>query len=423
MAYYEICGGRRLTGEVAVGGAKNSVLPLLAASLLCGGEVILHGCPDLSDVHNSLEILRHLTDCAPSFEKGTLRLAPVTRCGDSIPDELVRRMRSSVVFLGAMLARRGQAVLTYPGGCALGSRPIDLHLNGLRRLGAQITEADGRIECSTPDGLRAGEISLSFPSVGATENLMIAACGAVGETVIGNAAREPEILDLAAFLNRCGADVAGAGGSSIRIRGGKPLSGCEFTVMPDRIEAATFLSAAAACGGAILARGARRCDMEAVAAALGETGARLSDDEQGIYLVVNRRPKALGNLVTMPYPGFPTDAQPLFSTLMTVADGRTVVRESIFENRLAFAGELTRMGADIRVYDRMAVIEGRNGLTGADVEAADLRGGAALIVAGLAARGTTRVHDTLPVERGYERIEAKLTQLGAEIRRLPEPTP
>ena len=488
-------GGRRLEGEVTIQGAKNSVLPILAATLLARGQVALLGCPRLRDVDASIRILRHL-GCDAHWEADALAVdtTALRRC--EISDVLMREMRSSAIFLGAILARCGQADLSYPGGCELGPRPIDLHLAGLRDLGAEIREEGGFLHCRA-DRLRGREVVLRMPSVGATENLMLAACGAEGVTVISNAAREPEVVDLQNFLNACGARVSGAGSSAVSIEGGQDLHGCTYRVMPDRIAAATYLCAAASAGGDIYLRGAEEGHLSTVTAALREAGCTVTADSGGIRALCRERLRAVGPVQTAPYPGFPTDAQAVLMAatylcaaasaggdiylrgaeeghLSTVtaalreagctvtADsggiralcrerlravgpvqtapypgfptdaqavlmaallrsrGATVFEENIFENRYRHVDELIRMGASIRVSGRVAVVTGVERLHSAPVRCTDLRGGAALCVAALAAEGETRVSQICHIDRGYEDLARDLRALGADAVRVEE---
>ena len=369
-------GGRRLEGEVTIQGAKNSVLPILAATLLARGQVALLGCPRLRDVDASIRILRHL-GCDAHWEADALAVdtTALRRC--EISDVLMREMRSSAIFLGAILARCGQADLSYPGGCELGPRPIDLHLAGLRDLGAEIREEGGFLHCRA-DRLRGREVVLRMPSVGATENLMLAACGAEGVTVISNAAREPEVVDLQNFLNACGARVSGAGSSAVSIEGGQDLHGCTYRVMPDRIAAATYLCAAASAGGDIYLRGAEEGHLSTVTAALREAGCTVTADSGGIRALCRERLRAVGPVQTAPYPGFPTDAQAVLMAALLRSRGATVFEENIFENRYRHVDELIRMGASIRVSGRVAVVTGVERLHSAPVRCTDLRGGAAL---------------------------------------------
>lgn len=412
MSQLLVRGGRPLHGEVTIQGAKNSVLPILAATVLTGDRVVLRGCPRLRDVDASIRILQSL-GCRAQWEGDALTVdtAALNRC--EISDILMREMRSSAIFLGAVLARLGRADISYPGGCELGPRPIDLHLSGLRDLGADIREEGGILHC-TASRLAGRELMLSLPSVGATENLMLAACGAEGTTVISNAAREPEIVDLQDFLNACGAEVSGAGSTGVTIRGGKPLHGCEFRCMPDRIVAATYLCACASAGGEVYLRGARERHLATVADALRQAGCTVAGDGEGIACRCRRRLRAVRPVRTAPYPGFPTDAQAVLMAAMLKSRGTTVFEENIFENRYRHVDELTRMGAEIRVAGRVAVVTGVERLSGAAVRCTDLRGGAALCVAALAADGETRIFETAHIDRGYEDIVRDLRALGAD---------
>ena len=416
MSQLLVRGGRSLRGEVTVQGAKNSVLPILAATLLARGPVELLGCPHLRDVDASVRILKHL-GCDARWEGDSLVVdtAGLNQC--EISDILMREMRSSAIFLGAILARCGQADLSYPGGCELGPRPIDLHLTGLRELGAEIREEGGVLRCQATH-LAGRELILSMPSVGATENLMLAACGAEGTTVISNAAREPEIVDLQMFLNACGARVQGAGSSSVTVEGGRTLHGCTYACMPDRIVAATYLCALASAGGCVRLLGARERHLATGTAALREAGCAITADETGIAAVCRQRPRAVRPVRTAPYPGFPTDAQAVLMAALLRSRGATVFEENIFENRYRHVDELTRMGAQIRVYGRVAVVTGVETLHGAPVRCTDLRGGAALCVAALGAEGETRVSEICHIDRGYEDIARDLTALGADVVRV-----
>jgi UDP-N-acetylglucosamine 1-carboxyvinyltransferase len=416
MSHLSIRGGRTLEGELFVQGAKNSVLPILAATLLMREPVVLQGCPRLRDVDASIRILRAL-GCRADWEQDDLVVdsTGLNRCG--IPDLLMREMRSSAIFLGAILARCGQAELSYPGGCELGPRPIDLHLAGLRELGAEIDDTGGHLSCRA-SRLLGKELVLGFPSVGATENLMLAACGAEGTTVISNAAREPEIVDLQNFLNAGGADICGAGSSTVVIKGRQTLDGCTYRVMPDRIVAATYLCAAASAGGELFLRGAQERHLSTVTAALREAGCRITADEGGIYCSNHGRLKAVGPIRTAPYPGFPTDAQAVLMAAMLRSRGITVFEENLFTSRYRHVDELIRMGADIRVFGRTAMVMGTEKLCGASVRCTDLRGGAALCVAALAAEGETTVTEIGHIDRGYEEIARDLRALGADVTRI-----
>ncbi len=418
MSVLLVEGGRALRGTVAVQGAKNSVLPILAAAILADDICVLHNCPQLSDVDASIEILRHL-GCLVRQEGSriTVDSRPLNR--GEIPHRLMREMRSSVIFLGAILARVGEARLSMPGGCELGPRPIDLHLAALRAMGAEILENGGDLECRAP-ALHGCEITLSIPSVGATENAMLAAVGARGTVRIENAAREPEIVDLQNFLREMGAEIRGAGTSTVEIHGGRRLHGCAHTVIADRIVAATWMAAVAAAGGEAQLTGAVPEQVSTVTATLREAGCRIRTEGDRIWISRESPLHSVRPIRTQPYPGFPTDAQPPLMAVMTLAKGSTIFVETMFENRFRHAGELARMGAEIRVVDRVAVISGRETLCGASVEAADLRGGAALVVAALAARGESRISGLHHLERGYCRLEETLEGLGARVKRLPD---
>ncbi|MBS6532397.1 MAG: UDP-N-acetylglucosamine 1-carboxyvinyltransferase [Oscillospiraceae bacterium] len=414
MSFYEICGGRPLRGELRVQGAKNSALPILAAALLAPGQSVIRNCPDLSDVTAALEILR-LLGCRAVREEDAVLIdaSQLTSCG--IPDRLMREMRSSVIFLGALLARLGRAELSYPGGCELGPRPIDLHLAALRGLGAEITEEQGRLTCTRGQGLMGRELCLSIPSVGATENAMLAACEARGVTTIVGAAREPEIVDLQRFLNAMGARVSGAGSPVISIQGGAPLHGAEHTVMGDRIAAATYLCAVGAVGGELRLTGADPADLAAVCCCLEEAGCRLRTDGEGMSITASGRMRGIRTVRTAPYPGFPTDAQAILMAALAGGTGTTMMVENMFDSRYRHVDELARMGADIQLAGRVAVVTGSR-LHGAEVRSTDLRGGAALVVAALGAEGVSRVSGLSHIRRGYQGLDDGLATLGADIR-------
>ena len=416
MSQLLVQGGRPLRGEVAIQGAKNSVLPILAATLLTAGQVEVRNCPRLRDVDASVRILQSL-GCQARWEGASLLVDTAGLNGCAISDTLMREMRSSAIFLGAILARCGQAELSYPGGCELGPRPIDLHLNGLRELGAEIDDSGGLLHCRAAR-LQGRELVLSLPSVGATENLMLAACGAEGVTTICNAAREPEIGDLQDFLNACGGKVSGAGTSAITIEGGRQLHGCAYTVMPDRIAAATYLCAVASAGGEGFVRGAREQHVPTVTAVLREAGCDVRRSAEGIACACRGRPKAVRPVRTAPYPGFPTDAQAVVMAALLRSRGATVFEENSFESRYRHVDELTRMGADIRVAGRVAVVTGTETLHGTNLRCTDLRGGAALCVAALAAEGQTHVSEIGHIDRGYQDIVGDLRDLGADIARI-----
>ena len=407
-------GGRRLSGDLTVQGAKNSVLPILAACILSGDVCVLQRCPHLEDVDTSIDILRHL-GCAVRWNGPDLEVDSSTLTRWDIPDRLMRRMRSSVVFLGAILARCGQAELSYPGGCAIGARPIDLHLSALRTLGACIREEGGSLNCTAP-GLSGAEIVLSLPSVGATENAMLAACAAVGETVICNAAREPEILDLQCYLRKLGTDISGAGTSTVTVSGFRPQPFVEHTIMPDRIVAATILCAGAACGGDVELQGVDPDHFLTVLDSLSEAGCAIIKTASTVRLTSTGRLTAPRPVVTQPYPGFPTDAQPPLMAACLKAKGTTVFTENIFTNRYRHAEEFRRLGAAVSIEGRVAYVTGVDRLTGAPLTSSDLRGGAAMIVAGLSADGETEILDNGYINRGYDRFDACLSALGADVR-------
>ncbi len=410
-----INGGRRLDGRVKIQGAKNSALPILAAAVINRQKNIIHNCPRLSDVDKTVEILEGL-GCRVKREGNDIEVD--SSCADSwtIPESLMRELRSSIIFLGAILSRFGEAEVSMPGGCEIGNRPIDLHLKALARLGIAISEEHGFIKCiyENPHGTY---IHLDFPSVGATENIMLTACALKGETTITNAAKEPEICDLADFLNKMGVRVTGAGTDTVRIYGTKKYNAVEHTVIPDRIVGATYFAAAAVTGGRAAAEGVRAEHMRSMISILREMGCAFEND--GELLVMNA-PERLGSVRmvrTMPYPGFPTDIQSPFMTAAAVARGTSVFVENIFENRFKHVEELVRMGADISVDGRVAVVRGVPRLDGATVMARDLRGGAALTIAGLCAKGVTEVGNVCYINRGYEDIECALNCLGADVKK------
>ena len=418
MSAYLVEGGNRLQGTARVHGAKNSVLPILAATILCPGESVVHNCPDLSDVRASIAILEHL-GCRVERAGDTVTVDASALTGRDVPDALMREMRSSVIFLGAILARLGEAIMSFPGGCELGPRPIDLHLAAIGSLGAQVRELGGELHCSAAGGLAGCEITFSIPSVGATENAMLCACGAEGVTVICNAAREPEIVDLQAFLRALGADVRGAGTSVITVRGKKPLHGGEHTVMPDRIVAATLLTAVAAAGGEAELLGTDYRQLSTVTAVLTEAGCRIRSGSDSIHICREAPLRGVRPIRTAPYPGFPTDAQPPVMAALCQGTGTTVFVENMFESRYRHVDELSRMGADIRVEGKVAVVCGVERLHGAALQAADLRGGAALVVAALGAEGRSEITGLHHMDRGYYGLEDTLRGLGADIVRVP----
>jgi len=415
MGEYHINGGKKLSGEIRVGGSKNAVLPQLAATILNGDISVLHDVPRISDVFVSIEILQAL-GAEVKLEGNTLTVNTKNISNASVPDYLMREMRSSVLFMGSLLGRFGECTLSRPGGCELGLRPIDLHINSLRKMNAAIDD-EGIIECKAKK-LKGAKINLDFPSVGATENIMLAASLADGTTIMSNAAKEPEIIDLQIFLNKMGAKVYGAGTDTITIEGKSRLNRAEHSVMSDRIIAGTYLVAAAITGGEIFLTNAVNEDICPITNKLKDAGCTIKTYGSKVHLKAPSRIKPIPLMRTHPHPGFPTDAQPQFMSLLSVADGTSIVVETVFESRNKHISELRRLGADIFLAkDGMtSLINGVPSLTGAVVSAKDLRGGVALITAGLIAEGNTVVENSNYVERGYECIEDELKSLGADIK-------
>ncbi|HEY3368326.1 MAG TPA: UDP-N-acetylglucosamine 1-carboxyvinyltransferase [Symbiobacteriaceae bacterium] len=417
---YVVSGGNRLQGRVAVCGAKNAALPILAAALLTSGESVIHHIPIIRDVTVMLEILNRLgvkVAEEPGTESGrTLRICADRLTTPEVGADFTREMRSSIFLMGPILARLGRIRIALPGGCAIGPRPIDFHLRGLEQMGARIEERHGFIEASVDERLKGTEIYLDFPSVGATENLMMAAVLAEGTTVIRNTAREPEIVDLQNFLNRMGGKVRGAGLDVIRVQGVKALGPVEHTVIPDRIEAATFLTAAAITAGQVTVENVIPEHVDAVLAKLREMGCttRVGDD----WVTLSRTGKLrAADLKTLPYPGFPTDMQPQLMALMSLAEGTSIISETIFESRFRVADELRRLGANIKTDGRTAVVQGVPRLFGATVDCPALREGVSLVLAGLAGEGTTTLEHIGHIDRGYQSLDTKLRGLGAQITR------
>ncbi|QUH19085.1 UDP-N-acetylglucosamine 1-carboxyvinyltransferase [Alkaliphilus sp. B6464] len=406
---------RPLQGTVRVSGAKNAVLPILAATLLSTEKCVLEEVPALRDVDVICEVLSSLGADVKRLERDKIEVMAHDIDEIEAPYELVRKMRASFLVMGPLLARMGKARISMPGGCAIGTRPIDLHLKGFKALGAEITIGYGFVE-ATAERLIGSKIYLDFPSVGATENIMMAAVLAEGQTVIENAAEEPEITDLANFLNKMGADIKGAGTDTIKINGVEKLGGAVHSVIPDRIEAGTYMIAAAITGGNVLVDNVVPDHLKPVIAKLKECNIEVMEEGNGIRVIGKNRPKAV-DIKTMPYPGFPTDMQSQFMALMSVADGTSIVIETVFENRFMHVSELKRMGADIKIEGRSAIIEGKEALLGAPVKATDLRAGAALILSGLVSDGITEITNTYHIDRGYVDIEEKLRSLGANIYR------
>ena len=418
MSHYIIRGGNRLVGALGIHGAKNAALPVLAAAAICGDSVI-HNCPRLTDIGVAMKILRHL-GCGARREGDTIVTTRGTGGDCRIPDGLMGAMRSSIVFLGGMVARHGCAELALPGGCELGARPIDLHLAALSRMGARITETGGRLVCSAPEGLRGARIDLSFPSVGATENTIIAAATARGETILTGAAREPEILDLIDFLQGCGAKILLELDGTIRINGVEQLHGTEHRVIPDRIAAGTYLCAAAITGGEHLVKRVVPGHLASSLAVLSQAGCQVTAGSDWVRLAAPQRLSAFGTVKTMPYPGFPTDMQSVMMAAATVADGTTVFVENIFESRYRHVPELKKLGARIITEGRAAVVTGAERLTGAGLACTDLRGGAAVVLGALAAEGESTVTGLEHIDRGYDDLEGNLARLGADIIRIKE---
>lgn len=413
MRVLRIIGGKRLHGSVRIQGAKNSVLPILAASVLARGETLIGNCPSLSDVESSLRILKSL-GCRAYMTGDEITVDSSVLTGNAVPAELTREMRSSVIFLGAVLSRTGEAAAAMPGGCRLGPRPIDLHLYALRALGAEVKDEDGVIVCRA-SRLKGGKIAFPFPSVGATENAVLAAVSAEGETVIENAAREPEITDLCAYLTGLGAKIKGAGTPVIAVEGAALGGSYAHRVIPDRIAAATYLAAAVSAGGEIELSGTDAGHLGAVTGVLSEMGCRIKTYGDAVFLSSPERLKAAGPIATLPYPGFPTDAQPPLMAASLKAEGETVFIENVFENRYRHVPELIKMGADIKTGGRTAVVKGVKTLKPAHMAAADLRGGAALTVAALAAPGISVISGLEHIDRGYDGLERVLAELGADI--------
>ena len=414
-----IQGGKVLRGEIWISGSKNAALPILSASLLSEGLVTIANLPHLQDVTTTIELLGALGVTVSMDEKMRLEVDTSSLNSLTAPYDLVKTMRASILVLGPMLARYGEANVSFPGGCAIGSRPVDLHLRGLEAMGASIEINEGYI-CARSDGrLKGAHILMDMVSVGATENLMMAAALAEGTTIIENAAREPEIVDLANCMNAWGADVQGAGSNTITIHGVEKLTGGFFEVMPDRIETGTYLAAAAATGGKVRVRQTDPSTLEAVLLKLEETGAVITQGDDWIELdMQGKRPVAV-NIKTAPYPAFPTDMQAQLTAVNAVADGMGMITETIFENRLMQVQELNRMGANISVEGNTALVTGVDRLKGAPVMASDLRASAALVIAGMVAEGETVVDRIYHIDRGYECIEEKLQQLGCKIKRVP----
>lgn len=415
MKKYIINGGKKLEGRVRVHGAKNAVLPIMAASILSGDVCTLYDCPDLSDVRHAINILKTV-GCDVSFDDSILKIDSSAICGYEIPEDLMREMRGSIIFLGALAGKMGKARLCAPGGCELGNRPIDLHIKALRELGAQIREENGFIEVNC-EKIHPGDIHLSFPSVGATENIILASVKLKGETTISNAAREPEITDMCDFLNKMGADIQGAGTEFIKIRGVAHLKGAEHKVMPDRIVASTLMCAAMTTHSEIELLNVKSNHLGAIVSVLRESGARIEFFRDNMYIRAPEKIKSVDMIKTQVYPGFPTDAQSPLMATMCYGDGASVIVEGIFDSRYKIIPELTKMGAEILQDGRVAVVKGQK-LSGAHICAKDLRGGAALAVAALGAEGESVLEGVRYIDRGYVNLDEMLKGLGADIKRI-----
>ena len=412
-----IHGGKPLEGTVRVSGAKNAVLPIIVASMLGTTQSTLTEIPKLADVHTVCDVIASLGVHIEHPERDTLVIDAHELTSTTAPYDLVRRMRASFLVMGPLLARKGRAQISLPGGCSIGARPIDLHLKAFEAMGAVINLENGDIEATAPNGLKGAQIYLDFPSVGATENILMAASMAEGKTVLENAAEEPEIVDLATYLNSMGANIRGAGTNVIRIEGVKELHGANHAVIPDRIEAGTFMVGAAMTQGNVFVENAISEHLKPLISKLKEVGAEVQEEIDGIR-VIGHAPLRPADIKTLPYPGFPTDMQAQFMALTTICQGTSVVTETVFENRFMHVDEFKRMGAKIRIEGRSAIVEGVPRLKGASVNATDLRAGAALVLAGLVADGETEVGYLYHIDRGYDNLVLKLQRLGADIVRV-----
>lgn len=419
MEKYIIRGGNKLQGEVSISGAKNAAVAILPAVILSDEPCIIENVPNISDIDITIKILLSMGAEVTMLNKSTLRIDPRRVHTPCVEYDLAKNMRASYYFLGSLLGKVGKARVSMPGGCDLGARPVDQHLKGFSSLGAECSVDHGMIHAQA-DKLVGAHIYFDMVTVGATINVMLAAVKADGLTVIENAAKEPHIVDLANFLNSMGADIMGAGTDVIKIKGVKSLHGTQYSIIPDQIEAGTYMVAAAATNGNVLIKNVIPKHLESITAKLQKIGVRVEEYDDSIRVIGTGR-LTKTNVKTLPHPGFPTDMQPQITTLLTLAEGTSIVTESIFDNRFKYVDQLRRMGADISVDGRVAVIEGTGRLMGAPVRATDLRAGVALVIAGLAAVGTTEVEDIYHVERGYEDLEKKLRSLGADIRKIATP--
>ncbi|OPJ56858.1 UDP-N-acetylglucosamine 1-carboxyvinyltransferase [Alkalithermobacter paradoxus] len=413
MDKFIVHGGNKLKGEINLKGAKNAVLPIVAATILNEGESIIHNVPNIADVNVMIDILRHV-GCFVKFEDGTLIIDTKNMHISEIPEDFVRRMRSSIILLGAMVGRFEHTKISYPGGCEIGLRPIDLHLKSLSSMGVRIQERHGYINCKR-ETLKGVEIQLDFPSVGATENIMLAGVRCKGITKIYNAAKEPEIIDLQNFLNCMGAKIKGAGTSYIEIEGVSKLHNVEYSIIPDRIAIGTYLTAAAITKGEVTINNVVPEHIQSIVSKLKEVGCDIRYIGNSIKLIAPKVLNPIENIRTLPYPGFPTDMQAQITALMTLSSGTSLIEENIFENRFKYCNELMRMGANITICGKTAIVKGVESLTGAKVNSEDLRGGAALVIAALSANGYSEIYGIQHIDRGYENMEKVLSSLGANI--------
>jgi len=417
---FVIQGGNRLTGEVSIGGAKNAVVAVIPATLLAKGRCVIRNIPNISDVSILLKMLSSMGASVSFLDKSTVEIDTTHIHNPTVPYDLARYLRASYYYLGALIGRCGRASVSMPGGCHFGVRPIDQHIKGFEALGATVSIDHGMINAKVEKQLMGSHIYFDVVSVGATINVMLAAVRAKGLTILENAAKEPHIVDLANFLNTMGADVRGAGTDVIKIHGVDIMRGADYTIIPDQIEAGTYMIAAAATGGDVLVKNVIPKHMESITNKLIQTGVEVEEFDESIR-VRRRGPLSATTIKTMPHPGFPTDMQPQFTAMLTLAKGTSVVTEGVWDNRFRYVDELARMGANIQVDGKVAVVQGVETLTGAPVKATDLRAGAALMIAALTAKGTTEIEDIYHIERGYEDVVEKFRSLGADIRRVETP--
>ncbi|PKM95686.1 MAG: UDP-N-acetylglucosamine 1-carboxyvinyltransferase [Firmicutes bacterium HGW-Firmicutes-1] len=413
MGKYSVVGGNRLEGDLTVQGSKNAVLPILAATILNKGKSYLHNCPKILDVYNMINILKAI-GCSVNWQDNVLIIDSSVITTDKIPENYVQTMRSSIIVLGSVLGRLKSVMISFPGGCSIGVRPIDLHIKALKQMNINIFDTSGFLKCTTNE-IKGSTIHLDYPSVGATENVMLVAVLSSGTTKIYNAAKEPEIIELEIFLNAMGAKISGAGSDCIMIQGVKKLDDVEYQIMPDRIVAGTFLAATAITGGELLLQNVHADHLDSICCKLEEMGCFINSKNNKLFIRSDGDLKAINLIRTQPHPGFPTDMQAQIMACLSIAKGTSIISETIFESRFKHVPELSKMGADIIIEGRLAIIKGVNRLQGSEVFAEDLRGGAALIIAGLAAEGNTVVHNSQHIRRGYEDFDDKLKQLGANI--------